>query len=621
MLESEETFGSGRVTSMAGGYYASPIHPHSNAQFMKPVANMAAPTPYIHPPPYGYAENQFSGGRMPLVPVNQYGVPQYAQVPDPRVMGYASPMHPGMYSLPPPPHAGMYSMPAAPPFQSDQYSPDFLHRRKAHRSQPAFRRPSLSDSSDSDEAQEISDRIMRSSDDPRELRAIMKSASRRTAEPRKKPTRKSYSAEPQKKSSRRNRTLEPPMRKSKNQRHKRDLSAETRPRKSTRDTSVGSVDGLAVVYADGEIPAARFDDWFQEEEREVVRPKKEKHIIKKDKKDTTVAIPAPRRRRAPQICNDKQTVWWNATSTGKRQRLPPADWRKGERYISAPDGTKVGLTGWKEVVCEELGWKSGTKKCRRSAMSTADEEEETRVRSKTEKVHEKRVQPKKDKQVTKKQSRVSLSSERSSRLSRASSRISDVEAPMEEHAMIEDHDFFETFDSSSHVEAVEHSGVVEAVPAVLPASPGTAIVPATSEAAPSFSVPLQAFDFMKKNKAGVYCLGSFKLLHRRGDRKWNEHDAESGFTTCPSISTKDITFAEVALDPNMPYGKMETLDMDTSIVFRVIKAAPNSIRIQIGKDEARLNEEDELRIHPGSSYSLTNLSKEKTAVLSMVIGH
>ena len=43
----------------------------------------------------------------------------------------------------------------------------------------------------------------------------------------------------------------------------------------------------------------------------------------------------------------KQEEFWRPPRKGaKRQRLPTLDWRKGERYIFAPDGTVIGKEGF-----------------------------------------------------------------------------------------------------------------------------------------------------------------------------------------------------------------------------------------------------------------------------------
>jgi hypothetical protein len=39
--------------------------------------------------------------------------------------------------------------------------------------------------------------------------------------------------------------------------------------------------------------------------------------------------------------------------TGKRQRLPPLDWRKGEKYNRAPDGTIIGKEGFTKLIFDD----------------------------------------------------------------------------------------------------------------------------------------------------------------------------------------------------------------------------------------------------------------------------
>ena len=646
MISGESTFNSRKGGAMVPVQYSSPVHPNMNGQYMNRPMKGPAPPVAPYAPQYGYEPHQYASPRLPLAPMNQYvGFPSYGPP------SYASPVHPIYTSIPQNSgHDTRYGamVPIAEhhaPFQPMlPFLPNPNFSSRLARSQPAVRRQVLSDSgsSDSDEAQEISDRIMKSvSNDPRELKSIIKSAHRKH-DRREKPKNRSRSEFPTNAS---------------------EKAQRRKARRPMRDNSAAVYDGLSVVYEENEIPAASFDNWFDDDEIERRErpnkreensrkpPKEDRQKFPKEKRHkrpverarsvshavhSTAIVPAhvpARRVAAPKLANDKQTIWWNATVSGKRQRLPPADWRKGERYISAPDGTKVGLTGWKEVVCDDtLGWKH-KRASKHSGMSTAASEDE---RPQIFKKPRKNVDARMD--TVAKLARMSTSSVDTRRsvspdnAPKPARRSTGPETSVRHSASFENAPKPARRSTGSEA-SVRRSTSFENAPkparkstsdnAVIPArmSTGSDKAPKPASVSTAERPILNAFDFMKKNKEGIYCLGSFKLLQRRGDRMWGAHDDENGFATCASISTREISFAEVALDPNMPTGKSETLDENTSIILRVMKSAPNAIRVQINDGEERLNEEDEMRIHARSTYSITNLSKERTAILSMALMH
>ena len=142
-----------------------------------------------------------------------------------------------------------------------------------------------------------------------------------------------------------------------------------------------------------------------------------------------------------------------------------------------------------------------------------------------------------------------------------------------------------------------------------------AVLPESSEAKPL----LNAFDYLKKDSDGIYCLGSFRLLHRRLDRTWGPRDEEHGFRLCPSITTDDTIMVEIAMDPGKSSAQEpESLAAGQAIYGRVLNADARSIRLEVnGQDQGLLSEKDEFFIDEGNTYFLTNLSQAKAAVLSL----
>jgi len=93
--------------------------------------------------------------------------------------------------------------------------------------------------------------------------------------------------------------------------------------------------------------------------------KSKKSVSGAERVSTPVVGPGSRKRRL----TEKETIgdiveerWTTPTDSGKRQRLPPVDWRRGERYIRAPDGTVIGKTGFRNLVVDDtLGLASHVK--------------------------------------------------------------------------------------------------------------------------------------------------------------------------------------------------------------------------------------------------------------------
>jgi hypothetical protein len=273
------------------------------------------------------------------------------------------------------------------------------------------------------------------------------------------------------------------------------------------------------------------------------------------------------RKKQQDLIGEKVQTWWDPAVTGKRQRLPVLDWRKGERYNRAPDGTIIGKEGFEKLVFDDtIGSSKSMKRDKPSHTTTTDQG--VVVYSK------KRRTP----QKSSRRSYVSSSGRRSRR-----------------------------------------SSTGEGVRSELPV-PDSVMPNETGQRGDGSTRPLlNAFDYLQKDADGIYCLGKFRILHRRLERKWGPKDPDSGFRLCPSIATDDAFIAEIALDPGKSSAKEpETLAPGQAIYGRVLQASPNSIRLQVnGEDMERLGEDDEFYIDEGSTYFITNLSQSKAAVLSL----
>jgi len=128
---------------------------------------------------------------------------------------------------------------------------------------------------------------------------------------------------------------------------------------------------------------------------------------------------------------------------------------------------------------------------------------------------------------------------------------------------------------------------------------------------------LNGWDYMHKNPDGVYCLGRFQIISRLQDRSWSEQDNESGFIMSPSLTCEAGFVAEMILMPKMPSAPEETLESNQALFVQVLRAASNSIQVQVNGRDERLSQDDVMYIDNGSSYSITNISKEHRAVLSI----
>ena len=548
---------------------------------------------------------------------------------DPR--GYASPEH-HMYS---------HQVP------SYEYAP----RGVPSRSHPVTsRRKSYSDgSSDSDDAEAISARIMGSSDDPRELKKILKTSARRhksavspqvMTKQRRDNTMNSlyeqvssawraHSVEPIRLSGgsyvdRREKRRHKSKEKSVSRREKQSSRArkEKQPAKARRERLPS--------YADDEIPAAIDADYFNEvgvdssperrksnENRTKKRRSQSEHPPLRDRRKDlavttshTAIVPVNtdvRRRVQPYTkrCSERELLedtieeHWNPASGGKRQRLPPLDWRKGERYIRAPDGTVIGKTGFRNLVVDDT-WgfskperkKPAKRHVGPSQESTAAEESVPVKKVRRESVQSTREERHKPKSKT----TTGQSSKRSSVSSNTGERRRASKASVGSR--------------SSVAPPALRDGEAELQ---------QALTQALTIADPTERPLLNAFDYLEKDQDGIFCLGQHRLLHRLADRKWGERHEEGGFRLCPSIATEDAFICEIALEPNTAGSRApETLGPTQAIYGRVLRAAPNSVRLQVvGQADERLCEEDEFYIDAGSTYLLTNLSSERTAVLSL----
>jgi len=431
------------------------------------------------------------------------------------------------------------------------------------RSQPARRRSYSSSSSDSEAAAEISARLLKSSDDPQELRRIMKETRKRPRKP--KEASPKVSVRDRRSNSSVDNSFEKVPRPSKHSKH---IKPAKREKKRHRAEPRRSMSPFIAHDLDDEIPAARDTDYFndnlvQSPVRKQRRESKEKRPAKQPSRSEAVTrsqptamVPYVPREHRPRLTQrdqigERTQEYWNPSTiqTGKRQRLPRLDWRKGERYLRAPDGTIIGKQGYSNLVCDDgfgnLGKRTGPKRSTEKArvsVSTEVEEREVVV-----------AKPTKEKTSNRPSRRESVPSTREA--------IAEEERPL-----------------------------------------------------------LNAYDFLEKDDDGVYCLGRHRLLHRAADRKWGDSVEQGGFRLCPSISTKDAYIAEIALEPGKAEERApETLQANQVIYGRVLQAAPNSVRLQImGKSDERLSDEDEFYIDAGSRYLITNLSQEKAAVLSLV---
>jgi hypothetical protein len=84
------------------------------------------------------------------------------------------------------------------------------------------------------------------------------------------------------------------------------------------------------------------------------RREKGESVVRRSKTITEVDTPQRRIRCTEKIrLQDIVEERWEPP-TGKRQRLPPLNWRKGEKYIRTSDGTIVGKTGFRNLVIEDL---------------------------------------------------------------------------------------------------------------------------------------------------------------------------------------------------------------------------------------------------------------------------
>ena len=627
----------------------SPIRSVSNSnpslnQFHAPHMTPAL-QPQLDPRvPFGHSNR---GAISPVrVPVQTGYSPR-----DPRVQQYAPY---GYSSVPPAPFQAVVPQYITHPIQYSQLSPEYQphqyvygglqpaalppppyispRRQQASRSQPASRRrrSSLSSmSSDSDDAEEISARIMAaSSEDPRELRSIIKSSrGRPNRSLRRHRTDGSPKVRVDKESFPRDRSVpsmldefsdvfrtdgspyesiyksrRKPERRENNSRRERVSREPHRPRSRRSRT-------ISVDEDDIQIPAAvDAETWFnpeqspeREDEPAAIPPPPSKKRSSKHSSDrrrrrsvseqprrrppqkltTTVAhaaaivpvdperpkarnLTAGKRPTQKDLIGDKVQTWWNPASilTGKRQRLPVLDWRKGERYNRAPDGTVIGKEGFAKLVFDD---NVGRKKGKRRESYTRLSEEPTTAASEDE-----------YRKKEKKRPRRKISEPASS-------------APV----VIDD----------------------DPPPIAVPAS----MLPNNDRGLPDASSQrplLNGWDYMHKNPDGVFCLERFQIIHRREDRKWSEENTEGGFIMSPSINCDSGFVAEMCLLPGMPTAPMETLGNDQALFLQVLRAAPSSIRVHVNGSEERLSPDDIMFIDCGSSYSITNVSRDQRAVLS-----
>jgi hypothetical protein len=564
-----------------------------------------------------------------VMPVAQYMVPQYAYgQTSPQQMLYTQANYGQSIPLPP------YQLPS-----------NTRPRAVPSKSQPPkSRRHSFSESSDSDDAEAISRQIMGSSDDPRELKKIIKSTRkvgrhRSAASPRVDTRRghRDFSPETGYYQSRdesaptfldviRGNSSASPPRRSK-------LVHETKKKIPKRRSQSVTPPAVPQQSYDDEIPAGRDPDWFNENEEQIDSPPRLDRRKQKSRKSSVSSVESSSRRRkekkekkklivttstnalVPVYTEDevgrsssrsmprsratavkrpkqrdqigeKVQTWWNPIVTGKRQRLPVLDWRKGEKYNRAPDGTVIGKEGFENLVFDDTA-PSKSAKSKRQRTEPSMNEEGVVVYGRTRKSVD--SGDRREKEAPRSKTTSKKSSTASSR--RSSTRSS------------------------------RRSSVVSVEPEALVAIPDS-VMPGFE--APDVPKPLMnAFDYLEKDEDGIYCLKNFRLLHRRLDRRWEPRDEVHGFRLCPSIATDDTIMVEVAMDPGKSSGtEPETLKPGQAMYGRVLKAAPGSIRLQVnGNDIKLMGEEDEFYVDQGNTYFITNLSQSKAAVLSLTAFH
>jgi hypothetical protein len=374
-------------------------------------------------------------------------------------------------------------------------------------------------------------------------------------------------------------------------RHRRN-SKKTSERKNFEAVSRSRPRGTHV----DEIPSAVNESWFDplvdpEEPPALALPKKTSRKETREKSHnrvltTTTAhaaaiVPVEQRgtktrrvRRPRDQLGEKIQTWWNPSVVGKRQRLPVLDWRKGEKYNRAPDGTVIGKEGFDKLVFDDTIVKNRKRQSGRgnSAETTAASDN--------------------DDYVEKKRRKEIPSSER-----RKSSQGGDSRPRR-------------SSTTSSRRSSISTTAIVPVAPIEIPdyMMPGSGVE--IDENATNRPL-LNGWDYMQKNPDGVYSLGKFQIISRREDRAWSEQDNESGFIMSPSISCEAGFVAEMILMPKMPPAPVETLDQNQALFVQILRAASNSIQVKVNGSE------DVMYIDSGSSYSITNISQEHRAVLSI----
>ena len=527
--------------------------------------------------------------------------------------------------------------PAAPPPPYD-FQPSHM---RASRSQPArARRRSYSDSgtSDSDAAEAISARILGSSDDPRELKSIVKS----TRDLRKHKTAAAAPTIAPQYGYRRI-SSEVPLRRS--DPRKPIPKKSKKPSKLSRSVTPPAVPAMRY---DEEIPAAADQDYFNEEddEQSPVRDRRKRKSAESKQRRRRSSASEPRHRpnlvtsvtthtalvpvsrtvsrtasakRETQkdLLGEKIQTWWNPSSvvTGKRQRLPVLDWRKGERYNRAPDGTIIGKEGFENLVFDDTAVKRFAGKPKR----TVDAEGVSEKRRRRDSVPSTREE--------KKTSRSGKSSRRESNGSNGDRRrVSNESASRRQSTdsvsrrRSNGSAGRQSNGSSRRMSSV--SDTHEDALVLIPAS----VMPDTDRAAPEVAaepdVPrplLNAMDYLVKGKDGVYNLGKFPILHRLSDRQWTDRKEGENFKIACSILTENTFVAEIALDAGGSSAtEPELIGPGVALYGRVLHCAPNAIRVQVdGREDERLSEADEFFIGSGCTYVLSNLSRETRAVICL----
>ena len=110
-----------------------------------------------------------------------------------------------------------------------------------------------------------------------------------------------------------------------------------------------------------------------------------------------------------------------------------------------------------------------------------------------------------------------------------------------------------------------------------------------------------------------------QILQRPGKRQWPERYEDGLIRSCQIVSCGAGCVAEICLEPNMNTTPVDTLLDNEGLFVEVLKAAPNSIRVHVNGTEDRLSEDDIMYVDRGADFSITNISTQHRAVVSITL--